>query len=186
MQILICGDSFAADWQVKYPGSQGWPNMLAKDYAVTNLAQAGCGEYKIYQQLLSVNLKKFDVVIISHTSPYRLYVKQHPIHHNDPLHANSDLIYSDAVEHGLNSVVEYFEKYFDLEYADFIHGLICKKIDHLLINKSVIHMEHTGESKYKFKDILNFEQLFKQHRGTINYYDEKGNIEIYNSIKSKL
>ena len=29
MNILICGDSFAADWTVKYAG-QGWPNLLAQ------------------------------------------------------------------------------------------------------------------------------------------------------------
>ena len=50
MKILICGDSFAADWTVKYPG-QGWPNMLAEIHEVTNLAQAGCSEYKILKQL---------------------------------------------------------------------------------------------------------------------------------------
>ena len=47
--ILIIGDSFAADWTVKYPTVVGWPNLLAKNYNVVNLAQAGAGEYKIYQ-----------------------------------------------------------------------------------------------------------------------------------------
>jgi len=48
MKILICGDSFAADWTVKYPG-QGWPNMLAQQHEIVNLAQAGCSEYKIFK-----------------------------------------------------------------------------------------------------------------------------------------
>jgi hypothetical protein len=58
-KLLICGDSFAADWTVKVK-EKGWVNLLAQDYKVTNLAQAGCSEYKILKQLQSVNLDKFD------------------------------------------------------------------------------------------------------------------------------
>ena len=77
MKLLICGDSFAADWTVKYKG-HGWPNLLSQSFEVTNLARAGVCEYKIYNQLLSVDPSAFDVIIISHTSPFRLYVKEHP------------------------------------------------------------------------------------------------------------
>ena len=48
--ILICGDSFAADWTKKYNGN-GWVNMLCNDFNITNVAEAGVSEYKIYQQL---------------------------------------------------------------------------------------------------------------------------------------
>ena len=51
MKILIAGDSFAADWKIKHSGN-GWVNMLSNDYDVTNIAQAGASEYKIYQQLI--------------------------------------------------------------------------------------------------------------------------------------
>ena len=98
MNILIVGDSFAADWTVKYKGI-GWPNMLSKRHNVTNLAQAGCSEYKIYKQLLSVNLDDFDYIIASHTSPYRIYVTEHPVHSMDKLHNDCDLIYTDLKEH---------------------------------------------------------------------------------------
>ena len=54
-KLLICGDSFAADWQVKYPQGQGWCNLITQYYHVTNVAQAGCSEYRIYQQFLSYN-----------------------------------------------------------------------------------------------------------------------------------
>ena len=47
--ILICGDSFAADWTKKYDGT-GWVNMLTKDHTITNIAEAGVSEYKIYKQ----------------------------------------------------------------------------------------------------------------------------------------
>ncbi len=43
-KLLIAGDSFAADW---LSGESGWPNLLANEYDVTNVAQAVCSEYKI-------------------------------------------------------------------------------------------------------------------------------------------
>ena len=60
MKILICGDSFAADWTIKYPG-QGWPNMLSQQYEIVNLAQAGCSEYKILKQLEFTNRVKINL-----------------------------------------------------------------------------------------------------------------------------
>jgi hypothetical protein len=138
-KLLICGDSFAADWTKKYPGS-GWPNLLTQDFDVTNLAQAGCSQYKIWLQLESMldRLDEFACVLVSHTSPYRIYVKQHPVHYNDPLHHSSDLIYIDIVDkqkhnQDLDVIVEWFEKYFDLNHARFTHNLICEKIDRVLL-----------------------------------------------------
>jgi len=58
-KVLICGDSFSADWTVKYSG-QGWPNQIAQLANVTNLSQAGCGEYKIYLQLASADLDQYE------------------------------------------------------------------------------------------------------------------------------
>jgi hypothetical protein len=92
MKILIAGDSFAADWKIKYNGN-GWVNMLSEDYEVTNIAQAGVSEYKIYQQLIKHDTTKYDKIIISHTSAYRIPVVKHPIHSKDILHSNCDLIY---------------------------------------------------------------------------------------------
>ena len=59
MKLLITGDSFASNWYPKYK-EKGWPNYLEEKFQVTNLAQAGCSEYKIYKQLRSINLKKFE------------------------------------------------------------------------------------------------------------------------------
>lgn len=186
-KILICGDSFAADWTKKYPGI-GWPNMLAKEYKITNLAQAGCGEYKIYKQLTSVNLIKFDHIIISHTSPYRIHVKRHPLHYNDPLHKNSDLIYNDIKEHKkLASIVDYFENYFDLDHAIFVHNLICGEIDKLTKYYSVIHI--TGfdwNELYKFPNMISFENIFKNYKGNMNHYNKDGNQKVYEKLKMHL
>ena len=63
-KILICGDSFAADWTIKTKTS-GWVNFL-KDTDI--IAQAGVGEYKILKQLQSCKLELYTHIIISHTS----------------------------------------------------------------------------------------------------------------------
>lgn len=190
-KILICGDSFAADWTVKY-GDVGWPNMLAKEFAVTNLAQAGCGEYKIHQQLVSTNLIKFDQIIIAHTSPYRLYVNKHPIHNKDPLHKNSDLIYSDILEHSKNDkkllpILDYYENYYDLDYAKFIHNLICKEIDTLTKLFPVLHItSFDWKGLYQFENMVHFEKEFDKHKGLMNHYNNEGNELVYKTIKMHL
>ena len=68
MKILVAGDSFAAEW----PGDDGWVKLLAHSHEVTNVAQAGCGEYKIFKQIQKANLDEYDCVIVSHTSTSRV------------------------------------------------------------------------------------------------------------------
>lgn len=192
-KLLICGDSFAADWTVKYSG-HGWPNMLAQDFAVTNLAQAGCGEYKIYQQLTSANLNAFDQIIVSHTSPNRIFVERHPVHAGDPLQHTSDLIYTDLVEHckedpSLQSIVDYFERFFDLTHAQFMHRLICAEIDQLLQQSQVPVLHITNipwQGLYEFKNALHFDWVFDRHRGTMNHYSNQGNRIVYEKILEKI
>lgn len=189
--ILICGDSFASDWTIKYEGT-GWPNMLAKDYCVTNLAQAGCSEYKIYLQLLNADISKYDAIIVSHTSPNRIYVKQHPVHHNDVLHKHSDLLYTDIAEHvkqnkSLKPILDFYENYFDLDYATFTHNLICKEIEQYIkqYNVPVLHITNIDwNDLHAFDNTVNFYNLFQTHRGLINHYDDVANKEIYQTVKN--
>ena len=56
-KLLIAGDSFAADWSKKYKNACGWVNTLCEDYDVTNVAQAGASEYKIYNQLKKICIR---------------------------------------------------------------------------------------------------------------------------------
>ena len=194
-KLLICGDSFAADWTQKYSGL-GWPNLLEQNFHVTNLAQAGCSEYKIWLQIESMlnRLGEFKYVLVSHTSPYRIYVKTHPVHFNDVLHCSSDLIYTDIVDkkndgHDVDVIVEWFEKYFDLDHARFTHNLICEKIDRVLKqhNISTLHITNLEWSGlYQFDKMYQFNHLFKKHRGLMNHYSEAGNLEIFNTIKNQL
>jgi hypothetical protein len=191
-KLLLVGCSWSADWTVKYPGS-GWPNMLANDFKVTNLSQSGCSEYKIYLQLKSIDIHKFDAIIVSHSTPRVFYVKNHPVHYKDSLHKNSDLIYTDIVEASkkdklLLPIVSFFEYYIDLDYMQFVFDTICEKIDQILKDYKglVIHTSHFREDlNYNFPNIVKF-KLFETHRGLLNHYNDDGNIIVYNTLLQKL
>ena len=91
MKILVAGDSFSAQWA---NCSDSWTSLLDNTYIVNNIAQPGVGEYKILKQLESVNIDNYDCVIVSHTSPSRIHIKDHPIHRFG-FHKNCDLIISE-------------------------------------------------------------------------------------------
>ncbi len=181
-KLLIAGDSFAADWTKKYDGI-GWVNMLSNDFEVKNIAQAGVSEYKIYKQLEKENVSKYDYVLISHTSPYRIPVVKHPIHSNDILHFNCDLIYTDLKEHHENPIVkmglDFFENLFDFEYYIFTYNLIIDKIQTEYPNAINI----TFFDSFKNKKIHGFEKVYINNKGLINHMNYNGNKIIYSKIK---
>lgn len=181
-KILITGDSFAADWSIKYQEYPGWPNLLAQRYNVTNLAQAGCSEYKIYQQLAKENLNNYDCVIISHTSPYRIPVEVHPTLSNDILHKNADLIYSDIKDKNLpelTGIIDFFENYFDTEYAGFVHELIIKKQTEYLGPTPTLHMSYYSFDMLEtLQDNLCFESIYSKNKGLINHMSQQGNQQL--------
>jgi hypothetical protein len=190
--VLICGDSFAADWSSKYPTKLGWPNLLAKDFTITNLAQAGCSEYRIWQQIKSAQLDQFDYIIISHTSPYRLFVRNHPVHTKDVLHHSSDLIYNDIKDHAksnqqLNSIVDYFENYVDLDYLADIHYLICQEIDQLTATLPVLHLTNMDWHKfYQFDPMITFEKFYSTDPTAMNHYSDRDNYIIYEQLRGHI
>ena len=197
ISVLICGDSFAADWTVKYPDGQGWPNLLRKHYKVKNIAQAGCSEYKILKQLQSENLDNYSHLILSHTSPNRIPVVKHPVHHSDLLHHSADLIYNDINFHAktnpaLSPIVEYFEKYFDLDYSIYCYKLILDDIKKILDKYpklKVLHISNLGlpENFCFDKDkSRNFNHLLSKHPGLYNHFNDYANQYIYEDIKDFL
>lgn len=197
-KILIVGDSFSANWSIKYKDYLGWPDLLASHYDVTNVSQAGVSEYKILKQLRLVgNVKQFDCVILSHTCPYRVNTRRHPVHYNDSLHEHADLIYSDINYHAgrllgwlnrsLISAKSFFVHHFDMEYQEIVYQLIKNEIAKItdgiptisLINRNVpaMFIEH--------KDI-NLTQIQLDNQGHINHLSEEGNIIVYKIIKEHL
>lgn len=184
-RLLICGDSFAAKWG-SVNGITGWVDKLEDKYNSFNIAQAGVSEYKIYRQLESQNLSLYNKVIVCHTSPYRIPIKEHPIHKNDTIHYNCDLIYSDVCEHQDNSIMktakDFYENILDLEYLKFTHDLIVDKI--FTLSPKIIHI--TFFDYYTNPNILNLSHIFKEHRGNVNHLTEKGNRAVYEIVKTRL
>lgn len=186
MKILIAGDSFAAEWP---NATKGWVNLLANRYEVTNLAQAGVSEYKIYKQLSSVNLNTFDCIIVSHTSPSRIHTRNHPLH-TSGFHKDCDLIYTDLESRGsifntnLAVAKGWFEYHYDDEYQIDMYNLLRKEIATMIGNRPYVSMTHIDISTSLAIEKLNidFSTLWAKERGTINHYTEDGNNIIYNLI----
>ena len=185
-KLLIAGDSFAADWTKKYKNVYGWVNMLESDYDVTNIAQAGVSEYKIYKQLEKIDTTKFDHIIVSHTSAYRIPIEEHPIHKNDSLHNSCDIIFSDAEKHTENYImktaVDFYGSIFHPEYFCFVNDLIFKEIEKITPN--AIHI--TFFDSFYSKNILKFENIFLDYKGNVNHLNESGNELFYNIMKNIL
>jgi len=199
MKILIIGDSFAADFSVKYNDYPGWTKLLSRDHNVTNLAQAGITEYKIWLQLESIdNLSEYDLVIVSHTSPYRIHTIKHPVHYNDPLHKHADLMLKDCEYHlsrikfwfntALLSAVGFYKYHFDKKYFETIYTMFRERIAKKLSGHDVIVINNLpGNLEFAFEIIvLDFSELWEQEPGLINHYSKLGNQKIYHSIKNTI
>ena len=195
-KILIVGDSFSALWNKKYTDYMGWPEKLANtlDYEVTNLSQAGVGEYKIFKQLQKCNIDDFDVVVISHTSPYRIHTRKHPIHTNDKLHKDCDLIYSDINYHrfelkyffntALRVANAWFVHHYDMAYHEDIYELLRDKITNLIGDIPCIVLcpfEPQTQSGG-----IDLQSIFKHHHGKINHLDLIGNNKVYKQICQRI
>jgi hypothetical protein len=198
MKILIAGDSFAADWSTKYKGSIGWPNLLAEHFEVTNIAQAGVGEYKIYKQLCSVDLTKYDLVIVSHTSPYRLHTRLNTVHQSDQLHSNSDLLFSDVEYHlktisgffdrALRSAYNFFVHHYDTNYQEDVYGLIRQEINRIIGADNYLVINNTlAEPRFVLEqNIVNIVEIQQLHPGLINHLSDEGNRLVYQQVLDKI
>lgn len=184
--ILLIGDSFVADWSVKQPVT-GWPNYLANNYQLTNLGQAGCSEYKIKKQLDSADLGQYSHVVVVHTSMSRIPVDHHPLHCTDPLLKDCDFIYSDVLVNNnsqVQCVTEYYEKFYHVDFFEYIYGLIVQDIDQILLKSKIPTLHITFFDHRLPVDHRNFYDLFRDHRGTANHLDEYANRYMFEEIKS--
>jgi hypothetical protein len=188
MKILIAGDSFAADWSIRYHNTIGWPNLLASKYYVHNVAQAGVSEYKILKQIESVTISDFDAIIISHTSFSRVHTRNHPFLLNDTLHKNCDLILSDiAQKKDLNQSAaagyNYFKYHFDEFYYKDIYNLIRDKIEFLIRDINI----YLSINNFQPRSCdISYKYLLKSHKGDINHFNHEGNEIILKDVLSYL
>lgn len=196
MKLLIIGDSFAADWTVKYSEQRGWPNFLADYFCVDNIAQAGVSEYKIYQQVLSIDcVDDYDFFIVSHTSPYRTVTRQHPVHSLDPLHRHADLMLNDVHYHSrtlkgflnpaLRAAQTYINYHYDIEYHETTYNLFLKEIEQTLPKHKIITCKFLSSSSAHYPcHLLDFTELQQQNPGKINHLSDIGNQLVFHQIKN--
>ena len=188
-KLLIAGDSFAAEW----PGEQGWVKTLKEYFDVTNVAQAGCSEYKILKQIQNADLDKFDVVIISHTNPLRVHTRNHPLHKKG-LHENCDLIIHDIIDRNsffnpkLKSAQGYFRDHFDEQYYYDVYNLLRKEIKNIIGSKPYLSMSHLEVCKYFIHEDnhLEFSEFWKAHKGKENHYNSIGNKKLFKIVLDNL
>ena len=189
LKLLVAGDSFAAEW----PGNNGWVKLLAKEHDVTNVAQAGVGEYKILQQIRSATLDEYDAVIVSHTSLSRVHTPKHPLH-KQGLHKDCDLLWTDIEKRSswfnrsLKAAKGYFEHHYDDEYYQTVYSLLRKEINALLSDKVYLSMSHIDVAKLFIYESnhLDFSDFWKANLGTENHYSIKGNKKMYDIVVDNL
>jgi hypothetical protein len=185
MKILICGDSFASPTPVDY----AWYNLLSKNAIITNVAQAGVSEYKILKQLTNQDIDLYDLVIVSHTSPNRVFIFNHPIH-TQGSHVNTDLIYSDIIYHYqknpknlvLETAKNYFEHIFNEEYYQDIYQLIQDKMLDILKTKKSLHLTPIFNKNFNSENVININNKCNISPGEINHFKESDHKLIYSLI----
>lgn len=191
MNLLIAGDSFGAQWPKKN-NNIGWPSLLVKDFNVVNVSQAGVGEYKILKQLESVDLNKFDAVVVNHTSPGRVHTRQHPIH-SSGLHKDCDLLYNDIdrpfdlFNRALRSAKSWFQYHYDDQYQIDIYTMLRQEINRKIDRPylAVSHMPISSDLSFE-KNHLDLSGVWARHRGDVNHYDKEGNHLVAMSIENEL
>jgi len=184
MKILVAGDSFAAQWS----GNNGWVKLLAKEFNVTNVAQAGVSEYKILKQIQKQQLDNYDCFIVSHTSPSRVHTPNHPLH-KEGLHKDCDLLYNDIdrtslFNSSLSSAKSYFKYHYDDQYQCDIYHLLRKEINNILATKKYISMSHIEVAKLFIVEDnhLDFSEFWQAHKGNENHYNKEGNQKLLKII----
>lgn len=189
LKLLIAGDSFAAQWP---DVTTGWVNYLEDYYHVTNIAQAGVGEYKILKQIQSQSITDFDIVVVSHTSPSRVHTVNHPLHKTG-FHKDCDLIFNDIADrnslfnNNLSASQGWFKYHYDENYQIDIYNLMREKINSLISIPylSVSHIDIVNQLAIE-KNHIDFSDLWNTERGTMNHYTYNGNKIVFDTIRNKL
>jgi len=176
MRIFVFGDSFAA-----HPS--GWARMLEGE--VSNFAENGIGEYKIYKSLQTY--LNFDRAVICHTSPWRVHTRIHPVHKNNPTRYNNDFLLNDVEYHSkmnndMNIVHQYLKKYYDPDFQEDIYDLL---VDRLMTLNNTVHITfHEPDDTKQIQH--NFNHIYKTHPGEINHMSQEGNKIIAEKVQALL
>lgn len=137
---------------------------------------------------METNLDQFDFVIVTHTSPNRIYIEKNPYYQKSQTHAKCDLIYEDIRSRLPDSFAQHvtwwFENVFDLDQAQHLHALICEQIKVLLSSKSTLHMSFFKIGYIDGIKILH--DIWQDNPGTVNHMNQVGNQMVAEFVKHQL
>jgi hypothetical protein len=190
LKVLLCGDSFAANFQHRDKSQYGWPNLLSGLHSVTNAAQAGVSEYKIIKQLNNYDSKDFDLTIIVHTSVSRVHIKKHPLRSRNRLHQNCDLIYADLLASDsnnpvVNTAIDYFQSIYDSEYYTDLYKMMLSTIQIQTVPHKTLHLSFFDNGiVYPFQHYINLKSIFDQYPGPINHLSDQGNMKVFDILQT--
>ena len=178
MKLLIIGDSFAAS-----DNAQSWVNLL--DHEVTNLSSCGSSQYRILKKLIEVRISDFDHVLLVHTSPYRIYIENNPLHFHTASHRHCDLIYSDVQAYRgvefADHAIWWFENAVDLPQCELVHKLLVSHSEQLLQNTARTHISFFDGCNLPF--VHNFSPFYHDHPGSINHMNDIGNLLVSQKLR---
>ena len=89
-KLVIIGDSFSAN-----KTKDSWTQKL--HIPCDNLSSNGSSEYRIWKKICNTDISQYDIAVVVHTSPNRIYTTDNHIYPADHSHAHSDLIYNDVL-----------------------------------------------------------------------------------------
>lgn len=179
-KLYIFGDSFATN-----TSSDSWTSRLHNN--TVNYAINGASEYRILKQI-----KKYchlitydDVVIISHTNPYRIFVPDSVDYPSRKLdsHKFCDLVINDALSSSWkwNFITKaYFKYFFDPVYAKTIWDLLVSE------EVKILPCPVISTSGFDINSVKNFYHISSVYKGNINHMTWHGNALVAEFIKEKL
>jgi hypothetical protein len=181
-KILIAGDSFACDWG----NDTEWWKLL--DYSITNVAQAGASEYKIIKSL--INIDNYDLAIVFHTSPSRIYTTNNIKHTLNKLHRDSCYVIGDILADNsrLADAMRLYVKYFyDEEYINYTHRLMLADVIRLTSTIPTIHASGFDYTNiYTFDCFIPANDLFTHHGGNSCHLNNQGNVLLADRINKQI
>lgn len=156
-------------------------------YVTTNISSNGASEYRLLKNLKSVDITQFDRVICVHTSPNRIYVDRNLLHQNSKTHKNCDLIYQDVKDkNGIyaENIAWWFENVFDIEHAEFLHGLLIKEIKNRLSVRPTLHMSFFDLPE-SF-GVMSLNPIWKKYPGNANHLSKIGNKKVADIVNKNI
>ena len=177
--LLIIGDSFAAN-----KTKDSWTkNLHLPPY---NLSTNGSSEYRIWKKICDTDLTQYNIAIIVHTSPNRIYTRDNHIYPADHSHAHSDLIYTDVENKHGNSYADgaiwWFKNVFDIEHAEDMHRLLVADC----VKRVTIPCIHLTFFDLDLENVITFHKIWQSQPGIINHMNEDGNNIVAKKVDSML